>query len=112
MNGVVGTYKVAYTKQGDSRHLYSKMASNIGEAQNIAETLRENGSRVVIMENMGMDESASGRYAWKILDDYQGKTARTGMVLTDGRFVIIAVMILVAALWLGSSSTPLKVSWD
>lgn len=112
MTGTVGNYKVAYTLPGKYQNVYSKMAENIGEARQYADTLKGEGARVVIMENLGMEQSATGNYKWKILDDYSGKTAKTGMVLTDGRFIIFAVMVIVAALWLGSSKTSLDVAWS
>ena len=88
------------------------MAESIGEAKQHAEMLKSEGARVVIMENLGMEQSATGNYKWKILDDYSGKVAKTGMVVTDGKFIIIAVMVIIAALWLGSSKTSLDVAWN
>lgn len=103
---------MAYTLPGKYQNVYSKMAENIGEARQYADTLKGEGARVVIMENLGMEQSATGNYRWRILDDYSGKTAKMGMVATDGRFVIFAVMVIVAALWLGSSKTSLDVAWS
>lgn len=108
--GQVGQYKVAYTMQGQNRTLYSSMAQTIDEARTIAAEQKGAGSSVVIMKNLGMDDSANGNYKWEVLKEYNGKGLIAAMIIRDPKFWIVAVLILVATFFLARSRTGIMMA--
>lgn len=108
--GQVGTYKVAYAMPGKYRKVYSTMSNDLGEARSKADELKAQGAHVVIMKNLGMEDSAGGNYEWEVLKEYQGKGVIAAMIVRDPKFWIVAVMILVATYFLARSKTGIRVA--
>lgn len=101
---------MAYAMPGQYKTVYSTMSNELGEARSKADQLKSEGAHVVIMKNLGMDDSANGNYKWEVLKEYQGKGVVAAMIFRDPKFWIVAVLILVATYFLAKSRTPLAVS--